>query len=142
MILYRLICSRGHEFESWFRDSETYDRQAAQKAVSCPFCDSTHVSKAIMAPHVARGKEDSSRPPALRDESHAALRAMIQELREKIAASTEDVGARFPEEARRIHDGEAEARAIRGRASFEEAKALLEEGIEISPIPGPPEETH
>lgn len=141
MILYRLICSRGHEFESWFRDSETYDRQAAQAAVGCPFCDSIQVSKAIMAPHVARGKEEPSRP-ALLDESHATLRAMIQELREKIAASTEDVGACFPDEARRIHDGEAEARAIRGRASFEEAKALLEEGIEIMPVPGPPEEPH
>lgn len=54
MILYRLICSEGHEFESWFRDSEAYDRQAAQGAVSCPFCHSTKVAKAIMAPHVAR----------------------------------------------------------------------------------------
>ena len=142
MILYRLICSRGHEFESWFRDSETYDRQAAQRAVSCPYCHSAEVSKAIMAPHVARGTQEPRRPPALLDESRAALRAMIRELRETIAASTEDVGARFPDEARRIHDGEAEARAIRGRASFEEAKALLEEGIEISPIPGPPEESH
>lgn len=146
MILYRLICSRGHEFESWFRDSDAYDRQAAQGAISCPFCHSTEVSKAIMAPHVARRSSRASAEeagvPALLDERHAALRTMIQELRQKIAASTEDVGDRFPDEARRMQDGDAETRAIRGRASFEEAKALLEEGIEILPIPGPPDESH
>ncbi|MBU3887154.1 DUF1178 family protein [Methylosinus sporium] len=146
MILYRLICSEGHEFESWFRDSEAYDRQAAQGAVSCPFCHSTKVAKAIMAPHVARrsarAREEGTGVPALHDERHAALRTMIRELRQKIAASTEDVGDRLPEEARRIQDGEAEMRAIRGRASFEEAKALLEDGIEILPIPGPPDESH
>ncbi|MBG0811926.1 DUF1178 family protein [Methylosinus sp. H3A] len=146
MILYRLICSDGHEFESWFRDSDSYDQQAAQGAVGCPFCHSTEVSKAIMAPHVARrssrSREEENCAPALLDERHAALRTMIQELRQKIAATTEDVGDRFPDEARRMQDGEAETRAIRGRASFEEAKALLEEGIEILPIPGPPDESH
>ncbi|BBU62207.1 hypothetical protein MSC49_21420 [Methylosinus sp. C49] len=146
MILYRLICSEGHEFESWFRDSEAYDQQAAQGAVSCPFCHSTQVAKAIMAPNVARrssrAREDEAGVPALLDERHAALRAMIQELRQKIVAGTEDVGDRFPDEARRMQDGEAETRAIRGRASFEEAKALLEEGIEILPLPGPPEDSH
>ncbi|CAN2532690.1 hypothetical+protein [Methylocapsa aurea] len=144
MILYRLICSQSHEFESWFRDSEAYDRQAAQGDVSCPFCHSTEVSKAIMAPHVARrsSRAEDNSVPALLDERHAALRTMIQELRQKIAASTEDVGDHFPDEARRMQDGEAETRPIRGRASFEEAKALLEEGIEILPIPGPPDESH
>jgi hypothetical protein len=146
VILYRLICSEGHEFESWFRDSEAYDAQAAQGAVSCPFCHSTQVAKAIMAPNVARrssrAREDEAGVPALLDERHAALRAMIQELRQKVVAATEDVGDRFPNEARRMQDGEAENRPIRGRASFEEAKALLEEGIEILPLPGPPDESH
>lgn len=142
MILYRLICAEGHEFESWFKDSGAYDSQSAQGVVSCPFCHSAKVSKAVMAPHVARGRrgpppEGRANGVALLDEQHAALRAMIRELREKIVASTEDVGDKFPDEARRIQDGDAEARAIRGRASFEEAKALLDEGIEILPIPGP-----
>ncbi len=143
MILYRLICAEGHEFESWFKDSLAYDRQSAQGVVTCPFCQSAKVAKAVMAPNVMRGDRrgrgalDSSGKSgvALLDEQHAALRAMIRELREKIVASTEDVGEKFPEEARRIQDGESEARAIRGRASFEEAKALLDEGIEILPVP-------
>lgn len=145
MILYRLICAEGHEFESWFKDSAAYDKQAAQGIVTCPFCHSAKVSKAVMAPHVARSDRESkpdarASDVALLDEQHAALRAMIRELREKIVASTEDVGDNFPDEARRIQDGEAQERAIRGRASFEEAKALLEEGIEILPIPGLPNE--
>jgi hypothetical protein len=143
VILYRLVCAEGHEFESWFRDSAAYDSQIAQGAVSCPFCHTTQVSKAIMAPHVARGgRESEGRPVALLDESHAALRQMIRELREKIAASTEDVGEKFPNEARRMQDGASETRAIRGRASLEKAKALLDEGIEILPIPGLPDENH
>jgi hypothetical protein len=139
VILYRLICAEGHEFESWFRDSGAFDKQAAQGDVVCPFCHSAKVSKAVMAPNVLRSKGRGSGNAALLDEQHAALRAMIRELREKIMAATEDVGDRLPEEARRIQDGEAQARAIRGRASFEEAKALLEEGIEILPIPGLPD---
>lgn len=142
MILYRLICDEGHEFESWFKDSAAYDAQSASGAVTCPFCHSAKVSKAVMAPNILRGdrlSQNSGRNEvALLDEQHAALRAMIRELREKIVAATEDVGDEFPDEARRIQDGEFEARAIRGRASFEEAKALLEEGIEILPIPGLP----
>ncbi|PWB84434.1 MAG: DUF1178 domain-containing protein [Methylocystaceae bacterium] len=140
MILYRLICVEGHEFESWFKDSAAYDAQSARGAVACPFCQSAKVSKAVMAPNILRGdrlsQSSGGSDVALLDEQHAALRAMIRELREKIVTATEDVGDKFPDEARRIQDGESQARAIRGRASFEEAKALLEEGIEILPIPG------
>lgn len=142
MILYRLICAEGHEFESWFKDSAAYDAQSARGAVACPFCHSAEVSKAVMAPNILRAdrSQGSGRSGAtLLDEQHAALRAMIRDLREKVVAATEDVGDSFPDEARRIQDGEAEARAIRGRASFEEAKALLEDGIEILPIPGSPD---
>lgn len=140
MILYRLICGEGHEFESWFKDSASFDAQAEQGAVTCPVCGSSHVAKAIMAPHVARGASDTERTPALLDERHATLRAMIREWRETIAAATEDVGDAFPTEARLMQDDKASLRAIRGRASFEEAKALLEEGIDILPIPGLPTE--
>jgi hypothetical protein len=141
MILYLLNCAEGHAFDSWFRDSAAYDRQAEQGAVRCPVCGSSNISKAIMAPHVARRAEAAPRTPLL-DERHSALRAMIRELRETIAAATVDVGDAFPEEARRMEEGETEKRAIRGRASFEEAKALLEEGIEILPIPVLPSEGH
>jgi hypothetical protein len=145
VILYSLICVEGHEFDSWFRDSAAYDRQIEKGLVCCPFCRSAKVSKAMMAPNVLRSdrtrshlvEQDSApRQVAFLDERHAELRAMIRELRETIIESTEDVGEKFAEEARRIQDGETARRSIRGRASLEEAKALLEDGIEILAIPG------
>lgn len=125
MIRYSLVCDDGHGFEGWFRDSETFESQASRGLVACPFCGSTRASRGVMAPHVARaGGVDA-----------AKLRAALREMRDKMIAGSEDVGDRFPDEARKIEDGEAESRAIRGRATFEEAKALLDEGIEILPIP-------
>lgn len=126
MIRYALVCDEGHNFDGWFRDSAAFETQSSQRLVSCPFCGSATVSRAVMAPHVAR---------AGRDDEAARLRGMIRRLREKVVAGTEDVGDRFPQEARAMEDGEAERRPIRGRASFEEAKALLEDGIEILPVP-------
>jgi hypothetical protein len=90
--------------------------------------------------HQQADQQEDQQPVALLDERHAQLRAMIRELREAILASTEDVGKRFPSEARKILDGDAEPRAIRGRASLAEAKSLLEDGIEILPFPGVPGE--
>jgi len=153
MIHYSLVCDAAHEFDGWFRDSATFDAQASSGVVVCPYCHSTNIAKAVMAPHVARKffsrasveeerqpscarGQDESQPVALLDERHAQLRAMIRELRESIVASTEDVGERFPSEARKIQDGDAEPRPIRGRASLAEAKSLLEDGIEILPFPG------
>ena len=153
MIHYSLVCDAAHEFDGWFRDSATFDAQASSGVVVCPYCHSTKIAKAVMAPHVARKffsrasveeerqpscarGQDEGQPVALLDERHAQLRAMIRELRESIVASTEDVGERFPSEARKIQDGDAEPRPIRGRASLAEAKSLLEDGIEILPFPG------
>jgi hypothetical protein len=164
MIHYSLVCDAAHEFDGWFRDSATFDAQASSGVVVCPYCHSTKIAKAVMAPHVRKSfprasveetpqpscarrldesREESreeSQPVALLDERHAQLRAMIRELRESIVASTEDVGERFPSEARKIQDGDAEPRPIRGRASLAEAKSLLEDGIEILPFPGVPGE--
>lgn len=128
MIHYALVCDGGHDFDGWFRDSGAFEAQSSQRLVSCPFCASTNVTRAVMAPHVARGHEDQA----------AQLRSIIRQLHENVVAVTEDVGERFPQEARAIEDGEARPRPIRGRATFEEAKALLEEGIEILPIPEAP----
>ncbi|WP_424363526.1 DUF1178 family protein [Methylocystis parvus] len=129
MIHYSLVCEDGHNFDGWFRDSDSFERQCAQGQIACPICASTSVSRGVMAPHVARSG---------REEDADRLRSMIRELREKVVAGTEDVGDRFPEEARAIEEGDADRRPIRGRATFEEAKALLEDGIEILPIPGLP----
>ncbi|MGD9659533.1 MAG: DUF1178 family protein [Methylocystis sp.] len=128
MIRYSLICDAGHSFESWFRDSSGFDKQAAEGRVSCPFCDSTKITRDVMAPNVAKHRDGVARE----------LRMKLRELRDTVVANTDDVGDRFPQEARAMEDGETERRAIRGRATFEEAKALLEEGIEILPLPGPP----
>jgi len=158
MIKYALICEADHEFESWFPDSASYDKQAKRGLVTCPVCDSAKISKAIMAPNVARkdkdrvviaaDNDDTPSVPAapapqniaLLDEQQQQLRGMIRELHEKIVANTDDVGENFPEEARKMHEGETPARSIRGKASFEEARELLEDGIPVLPIPDLPEE--
>ena len=153
MIKYSLVCDAAHEFESWFPGSESYEEQARRGFVECPHCQSTKVSKAIMAPNVARKDRDAApaepatpappaapQPVALLDEKQQHLRAMIRDLHEKIVASSDDVGESFPEEARKMHEGETPARSIRGKASFEEARALLEDGIPVLPIPDLPEE--
>ncbi len=158
MIKYALICDADHDFESWFPDSASYDKQVKRGLVTCPVCDSAKISKAIMAPNVARkdkdrvivaDNDDAPTPAApaqpaqniaLLDEQQQQLRGMIRELHEKIVANTDDVGENFPEEARKMHDGETPARSIRGKASFEEARELLEDGIPVLPIPDLPEE--
>jgi hypothetical protein len=147
VIRYALICAAAHEFEAWFRDIATFDEQAQSGALNCPFCDSTHVQKRVMAPHVARGAQpqrdiaacvSENAPQSLPApvEPHRQLREMINDLREKVLATTEDVGARFPIEARKMQDGDAPRRAIRGKASLAEAKALIEEGVAVLPLPG------
>jgi hypothetical protein len=158
MIRYSLLCDNAHEFESWFANSGAFDEQSERGLVACPFCDSAHVTKAIMSPRVARMDRalvlpaaeattsdalkppEEKRPVALFDEKHAALRNMMRELHGKIMETTVDVGSRFPEEARRIHDSETPEQPIRGQATAEEAKALLDEGIGILPIPTLPDE--
>ena len=149
MIKYALLCESSHEFESWFRDSEAFEIQAKRGLVSCPVCQSTKIKKAIMAPRIKRAQPapepvptctSESQPVALLDEREQLLRAAIRSLREKIEANTDDVGQRFPEEARKMHQGDVPRRSIRGQASLEDARALIEEGIEVMPIPTLPEE--
>jgi hypothetical protein len=152
MILFSLICDNGHDFESWFASNDSYDFQIENDLVSCPHCNVLKISKAVMAPSVARGRrkkgpaqqkdavqaavQDAPKQEvALIGESGAELRKMAQELHARIVAATVDVGAEFPAEARKIHDGDAPERAIRGQASLEEARALLEEGVSILPLP-------
>ncbi|MCJ2132845.1 DUF1178 family protein [Methylobacterium sp. J-026] len=143
MIRYSLVCEAGHGFESWFPSSDSYDTQVARRLVSCPVCDSASVSKALMVPSIARSDRGASVPPApvveapttLIAEPERQVRAMLRALREQVVASSEHVGSRFPEEARRIHYGEAEGRSIYGEASPAEARALIDEGIEVAALP-------
>jgi len=142
MIHYALVCAEAHEFDGWFRDSATFDAQAKSGRLTCPVCGSPKVSKGVMAPHVTRSGRDRvsesvvENAPGVEDDAHREMRAKIHELREKIVAATEDVGERFPSEARKIEEGAADARPIRGRASLAEVKSLLEDGIAVLPLPG------
>ena len=137
MIKYALGCAEGHEFESWFPDSAAYEKQRKRGLVACPECGSTEVEKAIMAPAVVGGERVAAETPAevLTDDQRRQAREMIAHLRREIEANTDDVGAKFPEIARAIHQGDEPERAIRGQASLDEAKALLEEGVGVMPMP-------
>lgn len=148
MIKYALICDASHAFESWFRDSDAFETQAKRGFVTCPDCQSALVRKAIMAPAIATRRAVSGpepeppEPVPVLDERDAAMRTMVRKFRRHIADNTEDVGPRFPEEARAMHDGEMEARPIMGEASPRQARELIEDGIAILPVPVLPDERH
>ncbi|MFN3622566.1 MAG: DUF1178 family protein [Hyphomicrobium sp.] len=136
MIKYRLQCADGHEFEGWFASSASYDAQAADGHITCPECNSRDVGKSIMAPNVAL------KVRSLDDDAPARYRNLVREVTRALVSGSEDVGDRFPEEARKIHYREVEQRAIRGTASPDEARALVEEGVEIMALPRLPEDTN
>ena len=138
MIKYRLQCANGHEFEGWFASSASYDSQVESGQLTCPECNSREVGKSIMAPNVAT----RARPTAPTTTCRPVTATSCARLRGCMTTSSEDVGARFPEEARKIHYREVEQRAIRGTASLDEARALVEEGVEIMALPRLPEDTN
>lgn len=151
MIRYDLVCEQDHRFDGWFPSSADFDTQAKRGFVACPSCNSVRVTKAIMAPAVARARRgaDATDPvqvpepapqTALLGDRERELRAKLRALRAQMLKTSVDVGSEFPEEARRIHQGEAEHRAIRGEATPEETRALIEEGVPILPIPSLPDE--
>jgi hypothetical protein len=137
MIKYALGCAKGHAFESWFPDSGAYEKQRKRGFVACPECGSTEVDKAIMAPAVVAGERagGESGPGLVVDDRRRQTRELMLRMRREIEANTEDVGAKFPQEARAIHLGDAPERAIRGRASLEDARSLVEDGISLLPLP-------
>ncbi len=158
MIKYALHCDKGHGFESWFPSSASFETQAKRGLVECPLCGSSRVDKQIMAPSVRLkgaatpvidmetavvASEPTPAPEqslALLGEQAEKLRMMVREMHAHVTANTEDVGAKFADEARKIHYGNAEERAIRGKATPTEAAALHEEGIGFLPLPPLPEE--
>jgi hypothetical protein len=140
VIRYRLQCANAHEFEAWFASSASYDAQAAGGQVCCPECNSSDVGKSIMAPNVAPRTRGEVAVPE--EETPARYRNLVRVVRQVLEAGSEDVGDRFPEEARKIHYKEVEQRAIRGTASSDEARALVEEGVEIMALPRLPEKAN
>lgn len=165
MILFSLQCGNDHQFDAWFRDGATYDDQAAAGEVACPHCADTAVSKAPMAPRIGKGlsavsavvssaDQDTGQDaapasggkavpagakammdPRLRE--MARLRAALLGLKKLVQDNCDYVGPEFATEARRIHYGEADERAIYGEATEEEAEALAEDGIPVGRIPWP-----
>jgi len=146
MIKYALACEQAHEFESWFPSSEAFEAQRKRGFVTCPFCDSAKVEKQIMAPSVARTDKSltapapEAQPVAILSEKERELRAALRALREHVMKNAEDVGKGFVEEARKMHHGETEERSIYGEADLAEARALLDEGIDVLPLPVVPDD--
>ena len=159
MIRYALRCDQGHAFESWFQSSSAYDSQRKRKLIVCPTCESVAVEKAIMAPQLAkRGKKaepaaeptpqaapaaapaEASEPVALVSPQERELRTKLKELRDYIVSKADNVGKGFATEARKMHYGDIEHRPIYGEASGEEARALIDEGIEVAPLPVVPDD--
>jgi hypothetical protein len=143
MIIFELCCAHGHRFEGWFASGEEFARQQERSLVTCPLCDDAHIerlpSARVSVPKgAARDNAPAAEPTEERDTTETAAIGLpaeaIAKLRE-IVRNTENVGRRFPEEARKIHYREVEARAIRGQASRDEAQALIEEGIEFASLP-------
>ncbi len=159
MIRYTLRCECGHAFESWFQSSSAYESQAKRKLVTCPACESAKVDKAIMAPQIVskKGRESAAPVPLapvtstsnevtaptstpLLMAQERELRAKLKELRDHIVKNADNVGERFPTEARKMHYGDIEHRPIYGEASPDEARALVEEGVEVTPLPVLPDD--
>jgi hypothetical protein len=154
MIRYHLRCERGHAFESWFQSSQAYETQEKRKLVNCPSCGSTKVERAIMAQRIVSKKSRERALPAAAAAAEATtpastplmmaqdheLRAKLRELRDHIVKNADNVGERFPVEARKMHYGDIEHRPIYGEASPEEARSLIDEGVEVSPLPVLPDD--
>ena len=153
MIRYQLRCEFGHPFESWFRSSAAYETQERRKLVNCPTCGSSKVERAIMAPQIVSkmGRDSTAAAPAAEATPAPAstplmlaqereLRVKLKELRDHIVKNADNVGERFANEARKMHYGDIEHRPIYGEASPDEARALIDEGVEVSSLPVLPDD--
>jgi hypothetical protein len=161
MIHYNLRCDRGHAFESWFQSSSAYEQQEKRKLVNCPICGSAKVERDIMAPRIVskKSRERAAEPAPVPAAASATstevtspastplmmapereLRAKLRELRDHIVKNADNVGERFPNEARKMQYGDIEHRPIYGEASPDEARALIDEGVEVSPLPVLPDD--
>lgn len=155
MKVFDLICTSDHRFEGWFSSADDFERQCERGIIACPVCGDTQVIKVPSASYVNKGASDRSAAkakakaeapePSAEQVQYANFRsAMLAKLAEYVVKNTEDVGTAFPEEARKIHYGEAPERKIRGTASAEEVSELREEGIDVVrlPLPLPAGKTH
>ena len=138
MILFDLKCANQHVFEAWFQDSGAFEAQAAGNEITCPICGDTAIAKALMAPAVAKTRKTGDRRPDKAAVRMGQYMNALSELRQHVERNCDYVGEKFPEEARKIHYGEAEHRDIYGEASDEDATELKDEGVEFQRIPWVP----
>lgn len=137
MIVLNLSCEHEHLFEGWFASADAYEAQRAQTRVACPMCESTAITRRPTAAYVntTTSRSRASELPRKEGEIARAVVARAVSTLRTLARSAEDVGKCFPEEARRMHEGDAPARAIRGEASARVVDDLLDEGILVLPVP-------
>ncbi|MDZ4255635.1 MAG: DUF1178 family protein [Sulfuritalea sp.] len=140
MIVLNLLCDHGHRFEGWFASGEVFRDQSQRHLVHCPQCQTTGISQLPSAPHVKRGATEAAVPEKQAMPVLAPAMAQLHQALVNMARQAENVGERFPEEARRIHYDEAPSRSIRGIATADETRDLLEEGIAVLPAPVPPDD--
>jgi hypothetical protein len=145
MIVFNLGCENSHRFEGWFASSEDFERQVDGKLVACPLCGNANIARLPNAAHVKSGAKERpvrAAPPVASSQQYANMGSeVLAKLVEHIIENTEDVGAAFPEEARKIHYREAPERRIRGTASRDDVDALKEEGVEVVALPLPAHRT-
>jgi hypothetical protein len=132
MILFKLKCGTGHEFEAWFRGGSAFDRQNTRGQITCPECGSNVIAKAPMAPRPLRAAKAPAQDATPRPDD---VRRALQVLRRHVETHCENVGSQFANEARAIHNGTAKTRGIYGDATPEESRALADDGIEFHTIP-------
>nr|WP_281517811.1 DUF1178 family protein [Ferranicluibacter rubi] len=137
-----MTCDKGHGFEGWFGSSADFEAQSESGLVTCPICGTASVNRALMAPALSTGRRKDKQRGLMMDQAQQVAISKIREMVSTIRANADDVGEKFPEEARKIHYGEVEARGLIGRATVEEARALIEEGIDVAPLPILPDEVN
>ena len=132
MIKYTLTCNNGHQFESWFPNSDSFEKLKEKGHLECAVCSSKEIEKSLMAPRIT---SNNSKKKETLISAQSALEKEIKALKKRIKKTATDVGENFPTEARAMHYGEKEEKPIIGRTSLEEAKDLAEEGIPFAPLP-------
>ena len=139
MIRYSLKCSNDHDFDSWFRNSEAFDTLVKAGQVTCALCGDSKVEKAIMAPAVKGGKKKDAEAEAAQNAPLSTpsgpAEIALRQMREHIEKNSDYVGKEFASEARKMHEGESDARAIWGEATTKDAKALIDDGVPVAPLP-------
>jgi hypothetical protein len=137
---FQLECKNNHAFEGWFRSNQDFDQQQTRGLLECPMCGTHRVSKTLMAPSVATGRSKDKIAVAAGQAAQQQVMAKMMELAKEVKSKADNVGEKFPEEARKIHYGESKPRAIYGKATTDEVSELVDEGVEILPLPDVPDD--